>query len=90
VKASGPRRCYNTSPALTKRTERNCPMATKRLTTMKNAVKLEKFNETAHCVKCGSMSVAARFKKTRERARGIVERTCERCHYAWKELPLDS
>jgi hypothetical protein len=44
---------------------------------------MDRYNEKAHCSKCGCAFVSTSF------AFGVMNRKCMRCGHSWEEAPLD-
>lgn len=66
-------------------------------------LKLEKFNKSAACRKCGSRDICRRFCEDGEQSYSSgfgheepshtserIHRQCGKCDFMWDELPLDS
>lgn len=46
---------------------------------------LQLFDDAHACPKCGAIDAGTRYDPDED----VINRTCSRCKYTWKELPLD-
>jgi len=50
---------------------------------------MEKYNENAKCIKCGSYLIKSEWERTSAHGERML-RICGCCGYSWLEKPLDS